>query len=181
MLNEMAATEVSVKALASFLMVSERRVQQLTKQGVCVKVDSGKYDFVRSAQGYMRFLQARSIGNAAMALHGPDAPDYHREKARKIKAEADLAEIAVAVKRGQLVDAKEAEREAESVMLQIRTRMLTVPDRVTPQVLGEVDERRIHAVVLNEIEEALTSLADAGAAGEAAEADAGDDDEDEDD
>lgn len=149
-------TTLPVNQLAKLLMLSDRRVQQLAKQGAVVKADNGRYDLVKSVQGYIRFLQSKSIGNAASP--GLDL-DYHVEKARKMKSDADLGEINVAKARGQLIDAAVAEREAQSVMLEIRSRMLMVADRVTPLVLGDTNERRVRDVVADEINEALASLA----------------------
>lgn len=146
-----------VSTIAKLLMLSETRVQQLVVEGVIEKEGHGKYNLVKAVQGYIKYLQDRSVGNAGQVK----AADYHVEKARKIRAEATLAEMEVDKKRGLLVEVASVEREATSVMLEIRTRMLAVPERVAPSLLGETNEREIKKIISEEIEQALTSLADA--------------------
>lgn len=145
-----------VSTIAKLLMLSETRVQQLVVEGIIEKEGHGKYNLVKAVQGYIKYLQDRTVGNAGQVK----AADYHVEKARKIRAEATLAEMEVEKKRGILCEVAAVEREATSVMLEIRTRMLAVPDRVASSLLGETNEREIKKIIGEEIEQALTSLAD---------------------
>ena len=69
----------SVATIASLLMLSERRVQQLTREGVIPRAERGRYELVPAVQGYVRYLQERG-GRSS------DSPiDYHEQKARLTK------------------------------------------------------------------------------------------------
>lgn len=145
-----------VTTIAKLLMLSERRVQQLSRDGVIPKAEHGKYDLVQAVQGYIKFLQERQAGNASQV----ESLDYHKEKARKIAAEANIAEMTADKMRGNLVELAAVERHAQTVMLEIRERMLTVPERVVSSLVGETNERTIKSILEDEISEALNALAD---------------------
>ena len=50
---------VDVSVVANFLMLSDRRVQQLAKSGYIPKAARGKYDLKAAIQGYIGFLKAQ--------------------------------------------------------------------------------------------------------------------------
>lgn len=164
-----------VATIAKLLMLTERRVQQLAAEGVIPRAEKGRYELAPAVQGYIKFLHDRMHGNNSQVAD----LDYHAEKARKTKAEADLVELTAAKRKGELIEAADVDREAQAVMLQIRARMLAVPDRVTPRVVGETDERAVKAAIADEIEQALTALSESAAGDEDDDDGAEDADEDE--
>jgi hypothetical protein len=87
----------------------------------------------------------------------PDVPDYNESRARRESALADMAEIEVAERRGELVPVAEARADVVSRFTVVRTRLLGVPSRVAqrlPHLAGEV------VPVLDELlREALEELA----------------------
>jgi hypothetical protein len=87
----------------------------------------------------------------------PDVPDYNESRARRESALADMAEIEVAERRGELVPVDEARADVVSRFTVVRTRLLGVPSRVAqrlPHLAGEV------VPVLDELlREALEELA----------------------
>ena len=70
--------------------MSERRIQQLSREGVIPKAERGQYDLVGAVRGYVGYL--RDLAVKAQA----GAPDFGAERARLIKAKADLAELGIA-------------------------------------------------------------------------------------
>ncbi len=89
---------INGKELAEMLGVSTRWIAELEKTGVLVKDGYGKWDLRKSVQGYCRYLKEQAAGNAEGG--------YDADKARKMKADADLAEIVAAKAAGKLVVAK---------------------------------------------------------------------------
>lgn len=53
----MSATNVPCKFLAQLFGVSERRVQQLAKEGVIPKAERGEYPLLASVKSYVKSLQ----------------------------------------------------------------------------------------------------------------------------
>jgi hypothetical protein len=97
-----------------------------------------------------------SVPAADPSSRGP-VPDYNESRARRESALADMAEIEVAERRGELVPVAEARADVVSRFTVVRTRLLGVPSRVAqrlPHLAGEV------VPVLDELlREALEELA----------------------
>lgn len=141
-----------VGTIAKLLMLSERRVQQLSKSGHIPRNERGRYELAPSVQGYIRFLQERNLGQ------GQSPIDYHAEKARKIKAEADIAEVDAARIRGEVATLKQVQRATEMAFAEVKANLRNVPSRVVGQIIGETEEHRIKDVILGEIDGALAIL-----------------------
>ena len=53
----MSAATQPIGVIARLLDLSERRVQQLSREGVIPKAERGQYDLVGSVRGYVRYLR----------------------------------------------------------------------------------------------------------------------------
>jgi hypothetical protein len=130
-----------IAVIAKLLDLSERRVQQLSREGVIPKATRGQYDLVGSVRGYVRYLRDQ----AAKAQAG--APDYASERARFIRARADLAEMEAAEKRGAVIPAADVEAAWIAVLARLRTRLLALPDRLAPLVHAEASPAGVRDVI----------------------------------
>lgn len=147
-----------VKTIAALLRLTVRRVQQLSKEGVIPKAERGRYELAPAVQGYIKYLQDRLAMREGD--EDPDRIDYHVEKARKTKAEADMAEMEAAKMRGDLVDAIEMKDALELVMSEVKTKLLNnAPTRIAARAKTEKKESRIKAVAKEEIAASLQALA----------------------
>lgn len=145
-----------VGTIAKLLMLSERRVQQLTAEGVIPKAERGRYELAPAVQGYIRYLQDRSVGAGHV---GPI--DYQAEKARLTKAQADTAEIELAKARADVVGIKLIERNLSNLFAEIRSNIRNIPDRVVSSLIGMTDEREFKNILTREIDLVLSALAEA--------------------
>lgn len=147
-----------VKTIAALLRLTERRVQQLSKEGVIPKAERGRYELAPAVQGYIAYLQDRLAPREGD--DDPDRIDYHVEKARKTKAEADIAEMEAAKMRGNLVDAIEMKDALELVMSEVKTKLLNnAPTRIAARTKTEKKEASIKAIAKEEISASLRALA----------------------
>jgi phage terminase Nu1 subunit (DNA packaging protein) len=64
------------------------------------------------------------------------APDEGKQRARKLAAEAELAELKIRERKGELVSMVDAERQIERVVATIRGRILAIRGRWAPRVMG---------------------------------------------
>jgi phage terminase Nu1 subunit (DNA packaging protein) len=55
--------------------------------------------------------------------------DYNAARARKMAAEAELAELELQVRKGQLVEVAAVEREWQAIVIAARTKLLAVPSK----------------------------------------------------
>lgn len=144
-----------VATIAKLLMLSDRRVQQLTKEGVIPKAERGRYELAPAVQGYIRFLQERSLSSASSPI------DYHAEKARLTQMQASLAEIELVKARGDVVSVAQIEKNLAGLFAEVRSNIRNIPGRVVSSLIGMTDEREFKAVLLREIDLVLTALAEA--------------------
>jgi phage terminase Nu1 subunit (DNA packaging protein) len=98
--------------------------------------------------------QERQVYEAKLEA-ATSTPDIDRERCRKLKADADIAEMARDQKRGELVSQLDAERAWSTHVLQVRARLLGLPAHA--RVRG-VDAAGV-AVFEELIHKALESLA----------------------
>ena len=72
----MATNAQPIGVIARLLDLSERRIQQLSREGVIPKADRGQYDLVGAVRGYVAYLRDLAV----KAQTG--APDFGVERAR---------------------------------------------------------------------------------------------------
>jgi len=87
------------------------------------------------------------------------APDYAAERARFIRARADLAEMEAEEKRRSLIAADQIEAAWIAVLALLRTRLLALPDRLAPQAFGQSTVGDTRNLIRAAIREVLDDLA----------------------
>lgn len=175
----MAANTQPIAVIAKLLDLTERRVQQLGREGVIPKAERGQYDLVGAVRGYVRYLRDQ----ASRARDG--VADFGTERARLVKAKADLAEMEARQRQGELLPATGVEEAWTEVLGRLRARLLVLPDRLAPLVHEETTIAGARTLIRQGIADALAELASmpvaadfdgAGAAGDGGEDGAGDPD-----
>lgn len=149
----MAANAQPIGVIAKLLDLTERRVQQLSREGVIPKAERGQYDLVGAVRGYVAYL--RDLAVKAQA----GAPDFGAERARLIKAKADLAEMEASGRRGELLPAEAVEAAWTAVLARLRARLLVLPDRLAPLCFEETTIAGVRDEIRTAIREALEELA----------------------
>ena len=82
-------------------------------------------------------------------------------KLRKLAAETEQAELDLARAKEQLVPVEQFERALQKAFGEVRASMRNVvPGRAARRLIGETDETKFKTVLLEEIDQALTALAD---------------------
>ncbi len=149
---------LTAQQLGKALMISERRVQQLVKQGVLYKEGRGRYPFLPNVQAYIRHLRAQA-DKTEMAPHKTEII-LEEEKARLIKAQADKAELEAARLREELIEVEQVEAMWSRLVMHLRQALLALPGRLAPQVITAQSRQEAEHMLESAIYEALTELAD---------------------
>jgi phage terminase Nu1 subunit (DNA packaging protein) len=149
----MSSATQPIGVIAKLLDLSDRRVQQLSREGVIPKAERGQYDLIGSVRGYVRYLRDQALKAQA------GAPDYAAERARFIRARADLAEMEAEEKRGSLLAADQVETAWLAVLALVRTRLLALPDRLAPQAFEQSTVGDTRNLIRAAIREVLDDLA----------------------
>ena len=141
---------VNGQVLAEMIGVTTRHLSNLEKVGAVVKVTKGGYDLTRSVRAFCQYLRDQKAQN--------DGTGYEADKARKMSADADLAEIEASKAAGKLVDVRLIKRRWESAVIACRTKLLTIPDRTAPKVIVAPSLDAAKKILNEEICDALESL-----------------------
>lgn len=130
--------------VASYLMLTERRVNQLAKENILPKISRGEYDLEKCVQSYIAWIQEKH------------SSDFQAEKTRKTRHEADLVEMESKKRSGELVEASEIEKVWAMLLAELKVNLLeNLPARITQSTIGMDDEVKIKHLVKLEIEQAL--------------------------
>ncbi len=150
----MAENAQSAEVLAKLLDITERRVRQLSAEGIIPKVSRGRYEMVGAVRGYIRYLRN-------LNLQGDVGPaDYATQRARLVKARADLAEMEASEMRGELLPAPDVTAAWTEIVALMRARLLVLPDKLAPVVHETTSINQAKDVIKRAIFEVLTEIAE---------------------
>ena len=146
-------TMYPVTTIAKLFGISERRVQQLAQDKVIPKAVRGQYELVGSVRGFINYLQQRAFGK------GVAPQDTHLERARLLKAQADMAEIDLAERTGSLVTVDRVEADWMDMVSACRAKMLSIPTKTAYQIAHLENPQEIEKFLKRIIDEALAEMA----------------------
>ena len=158
----MATNTQPIAIIARLLDLTERRVQQLAHDGIIPPAartgpQRGRYDLVGSVRGYVRYLRDQATRAQSGSTQSGSA-DFGVERARLIRAKADLAEMDAGSRRSDLLPAAEVEAAWAATLARLRTRLLVLPDRLAPLVHEETTIAGARASIREIVTEALAEL-----------------------
>lgn len=108
------------KVVAQWLCLTERRVRQLRDEGVIVEARPGLYELQPTVARYITY-----IGGA-----GKETLTNERMKLTRAKREA--AELENELRKGEVHRTEDIERGIKSMFLNIRSRFLALPAKLSP-------------------------------------------------
>jgi len=147
------ATSYPVSTIAKLFGLSERRIQQLAQEGIIPKPEKNQYELVGCVRAYINYLQQRAFGK------GTAPKDTHLERARLIKAQADIAEIDLAQRTGALITVERVEADWMAMINSCRSKLLSIPTKCAYQVMALDNPEEIQKYLKRTIFEALSELA----------------------
>lgn len=118
------AQNVSVATLAKLFDLTDRRIQQLARDGVIPKATRGKYPLVPAIQGYIKYLQGHAFSKEV------GAGSYADETTRLKRALADKAEYEAARLRMELAPISTLSTVLGRVGARISAILETIPGKV---------------------------------------------------
>lgn len=162
--------EVNTQTLAECLGISKRMVGKLVEDGTINRVSRGRYDLGECVQAYIEF-RISGVKN-----RGPRSLD-------SIKAEHEVlkmrkTELAVRLIEGKLHRAEDVKLLWTSMAAAVKSRLLAIPVKVTPEIAGLEDRAEIQKILSREVADALNEVAGYDPADYAGEKPADNEDED---
>jgi len=147
---------VSTDALAKLFGYTRQRINQLAQEGILEKQANGRWPLMKNVQRFIDFLKTgrkNQDDDEHQAM-------FWEEKALHEKAKRQMAEIKLAKLKGQMHDAADVEFVMTNMLVTFRNRILAIPDKVAPKVLGVKNLSEISEVINAELLEALTELSE---------------------
>lgn len=148
----MSEPTYKVGVIARLFGLSERRVQQLAKDGTIPKPEKGKYELVGCVRGYIKFLQDRAFGKDMAPI------DVHYERGRLLKAQADKTELEAKAMSRELLPVTEVETGWAALAMAFRSRLQGLPTRGAHLAMGLKNFHEIESALRELVHEALNEL-----------------------
>ncbi len=141
--------------LATHLDLSTTRVSQLKAAGILPDAPRGKHDLDACRVAYIRYIREIAAGRGSK----DGAVDLVAERARLTKAQAENMERKNAIQDGEYLEARSFHIMATSAFTIVRTRLLAVPSKLAPQLVGIETPAKAQEIVKTEIYGVLDAIA----------------------
>lgn len=135
--------------LAPLLNLTPQRINQLAQSGFFQKDENGKFDAAEAIEIFYR--NKYHAGRKSDVSF--DVEHAMLEKAKRKKAEIELQEL-----EGKLLYADDVEHLMAGMILTCKARLLTLPTKVTPKIIGEKNPAVIVETLKDAVFEALNEL-----------------------
>lgn len=133
--------------------ITEWRKQGLPRQSAAAGRGGDTYDSEAVIEWYSQWrAQSLAIDDDGKVI------DFDKERARLTKEQADKAAMANALQRGKLVDAERAAMLWANVLVNCKTRLLSIPTKAAPLVIGCKTMPQARDVIERFVVEALNDL-----------------------
>ena len=150
-------TIVNSITLATTLGITDRRVRQLVQEGVINAKSRGKYELVKTIQQYCNYLRQKTEVDSNKQ---GSKIDYDIERALHEKVKREKAELQFKVMKGELHRAQDVENVMVDMITNAKTKLLGIPAKAAPMVIGYTDIPRVQSILQKAIYETLEELTD---------------------
>lgn len=149
--------------IAKLFGVTERRVQQLAKEGVIPAAQARpyKFDLLPTVQTYIRYLSDKVQGKEKKGA------DTVQAEADKLRADADLkqskariAELQLKEMEGKMHRSEDVEAVTNDLVYTIRSMVMALPGRLAMDVAQTSNANEASALIRSECHKILEELAD---------------------
>lgn len=142
--------------------LSERRVQQLAKEGVlpATSLRPYKFDLLPTVKAYIKYLSEKANGKEAKSA------DTAKAEADKLRAEADLkqskakiAEMQLKELEGKMHRSEDVEAMTNDLVFTVRSMIMALPGRLAMDVSQAASAAEASALIRSECYKILNELA----------------------
>jgi phage terminase Nu1 subunit (DNA packaging protein) len=143
-----------IATVAALLDLTERRVQQLTAEGVIPRIGHGRYNLPMAVRGYIKYLRERAVQGDPKG-----ADEVGVSRAALLKARARMATLEADQAEGQLLKRSDVEKAWTTIISAMRTRLLAIPSSTAQAIVYLNTAPQIATMLTNAIGEALDDIA----------------------
>jgi len=143
------------KVIAQVLGLSEKRIKQLTEDGIIPEYSDGNYKLLPAVQGYIQYLQSQLANDG-------QATDLTKEKAQLTRIKREDAELSLQLKRNDLHQSADVEFIMTNMVIAFKAKLEVLPYKVLSPILnapdGDSKKDYLIDVLKAAVEEALEEL-----------------------
>ena len=143
---------VTTAEISEIFGISTRRVQQLAKDGVFVRVGHGQFDLPASINSFIEYRLDDTKDEGVL--------DKSTEEAMWTRARRQKTELELQIMRGDLHRSEDVRRVMNDMLGAFRARILSIPSKFSPQLVGMTEIPPIKVVLKQAVHEALEELSD---------------------
>ncbi len=143
---------VSTIQLAKILKLSERRVQQLTKEGIIPKLDRNNYNLVESVNFYIDYLKQQFSSEIS-------TDDIVKNRNRLTLARAELYEIEKSKLEEELIPASIVKKTWMVYITMLKNKLLSIPNKVAPLMVTVENINEAKQILKERIYDSLDEIA----------------------
>lgn len=145
---------VNQKELANVLGISSRRVRQLREDGFFPTVENGRgYKLEKCVQEYIEYKVKAEV-NMGTSI------DKEKEQAEHERLKKEITKLKLRRMKKELHAAADVEMFLSEMLINFKNRLLSIPNKVAIQVMGETDINRIIKLLTEELVGTLEELSE---------------------
>lgn len=145
--------KIKAVQLAKILNITDRQIRNLANDNVIIK-EKGSYLFLESVHSYINYLKTINDGDANLK-------DIKLKKeTEKLSKDIELKAIKIAELKNTLHSAEIVEKIMTDMLLNLKGKLLSIPNKVSSLLLGIENLGDIQEIVLNAVQDALEEISD---------------------
>lgn len=148
----------SLTKAAFELNLSKRHVQQLAHEGMPKANARGIYYIDDCLRWYVRYLQSKVKTGKFAEKEGADGSPATTAKHQLLEIDLELKQIDLAARREELIPIEVVKKDVAGLVIEIRTRILSLSPRLAAEVLGETDLAVSQVKIDKSLKRALEAL-----------------------
>lgn len=146
--------EVNQKTLAAALGISTRQIRYLREQGMFSFIEGKKkYDLTSCVFEYIEFKVKAETGRGTSL-------DKEKEQAEHESLKKEITKLKLRKLRKEMHEASDVEDFLNAMLSDFRNRLLALPGKIAPLILGEIDINVIIKIINKEVIECLDELSE---------------------
>ncbi|TEB13376.1 hypothetical protein [Pelotomaculum propionicicum] len=147
---------VTTGVMADLFGFTQRHITRMVNEGVLERQAPGRYSLLTNIKRYLEFVRTGHVSAEAEEAEAK----YLEEKALHEAAKRKMAELKLAKQRNQLHAASDIELLLTGMLVTFRNRILGIPQKVAPKVIGVKNLAEISDTIASELLEALIELSE---------------------
>ena len=113
----------STTQMQEMFSLTGQHIAVLERSGIIFKIARGKFDVIKSVQGYVNDLRRHAAGKS---------DGYSEERTKKLRIQRESAELDLLKQKGELVNSQAVQKAVEQDYLTIKNKLAYIPSKAAP-------------------------------------------------